>query len=67
MTTARPGDHVVETVDRLDGTRVHDAVVTIDRVVRLTCGCHRLEANRPGGGRVHLIRGAHCAPPTDNP
>lgn len=65
MTTTAP-PAVPETitlpeVDRWDGTRVYDAVLTVQRVVRLNCGCDRIECDRPGGGTgVHVLRGAHC-------
>ena len=51
---------IVATVDRLDGTRVQDAVLRVRHIVRLTCGCLRYECDRPGGGYVHVLRGEHC-------
>lgn len=55
-----PALTVVETVDRLDGGRVQDAVLAVRQIARLTCGCHRFECDRPGGGTVHVVRGEHC-------
>ena len=47
------------TVDRLDGQQV-----TVDllahHIVKLNCGCQRWECDRPGGGQVHVLVGAHC-------
>jgi hypothetical protein len=51
---------IVETVDRLDGTRVQDAVLKVRHISRLTCGCTRFSCDRPGGGQVDVIRGEHC-------
>lgn len=51
---------VTATVDTLDGQRLTDVTLTARRVVRLTCGCDRVECDRPGGGDVHVIVGAHC-------
>lgn len=57
------GQLVLDVVDALDGTRLVDAAAPITRVVRLTCGCDRIEAERPGGGPVHVVHGAHCEEP----
>lgn len=58
--TTTPALTVVETVDRLDGQRVQDAVLSVRLITRLGCGCHRFECDRPGGGVVHVLRGEHC-------
>lgn len=60
MTT--PALTIVETVDREDGGRVVDAVLTVRHITRLTCGCLRYSCDRPGGGRVDVTRGEHCTP-----
>jgi hypothetical protein len=54
---------VLDLVDTLDGQRLVDVVVPVVRRVRLGCGCDRLEAERPGGGAVHVLHGAHCEEP----
>ena len=54
---------MLDVVDTLDGQRLVDAVVPVVRAVRLTCGCDRVEAQRPGGGTVHVLHGAHCEEP----
>jgi hypothetical protein len=51
---------ITATVDTLAGERLVDATLTVRRVVRLNCGCDRVECDRPGGGEVHILRGAHC-------
>lgn len=62
MATSKPPPPrtVVTTVDTLDGRRVLNATLTVLRAERLKCGCERLSAARPGGGRVELCIGAHC-------
>ncbi|MER7164516.1 hypothetical protein ABT336_00335 [Micromonospora sp. NPDC000207] len=47
MTRYRAGDQVTATVDDTTGQTV-TAVLTIDRVHRLGCGCDRILATRPG-------------------
>lgn len=51
---------ITETVDTESGDRITDAVLTVNHIVGLTCGCVRYECDRPGGGVVHVVRGAHC-------
>jgi hypothetical protein len=51
---------IIATVDTLAGERLVDATLTVRRVVRLNCGCDRIECDRPGGGEVHILRGQHC-------
>lgn len=55
-----PALTVIATVDSAAGERLTDAVLTVRQIVRLNCGCHRYECDRPGGGQVHVLRGAHC-------
>lgn len=52
----------VAAVDQFDGVRVTDVTLAARRVVRLGCGCERFECDRPGGGDVHVLVGAHCDP-----
>jgi hypothetical protein len=51
----------VPAVDTFAGKHLTDVTLTVRRTVRLTCGCDRVEADRPGGGMVGVIVGAHCA------
>lgn len=60
MTRVLVGDRIVATIDLEDGTRVTEALLHVDAARLLTCGCQRLEADRPDGGRVAVLRGAHC-------
>lgn len=50
----------VPALDTLAGQRLADVEVTVRRIVRLGCGCDRIEADRPGGGQVHVLVGRHC-------
>lgn len=58
MTRRQHPATITATVDRLDGVRIVDAALPVLRVVRLNCGCDRYECSRPGGGDVHVLRGA---------
>jgi hypothetical protein len=60
MTTAAPSP-ITATVDTLAGQRLTDATLAVRQIVRLNCGCHRYECDRPGGGLVHVLVGQHCA------
>jgi hypothetical protein len=62
MTTAAPAP-ITATVDTLAGQRVEDATLPVRQIIRLNCGCHRYECDRPGGGLVHVLIGRHCEAP----
>jgi hypothetical protein len=47
------------------GDAVVDTTLVVDRAVRLGCGCTRLEAQRPGGGSVHVLNGVCTGHPVE--
>lgn len=55
-----PATITVAALDTLSGERLTDVELPVRRVVRLNCGCDRLECDRPGGGTVEVLRGSHC-------
>jgi hypothetical protein len=59
MTAAGPAV-ITATVDTLAGQRIDDATLAVRQIVRLNCGCHRYECDRPGGGTVAVLVGDHC-------
>jgi len=42
-------------LDLLDGRRLTNVRLPVQRVVGLTCGCGRVEATRPDGSAVHML------------
>ena len=60
MTLPQPGDRirVAHWCGDARTGRVHDDPVTVERVVRLNTGRHRIETTRCDGGPMHVYDGA---------